>query len=215
VIHDEATAVRRTESGFEVQLADDRLDADAVIVAAPAHRAARLVEDGELAALLKSIPYSSSIVGALIYHRPPFTRPLDGFGFLVPRKEARLLAACTWVNTKFDGRAPQNRALLRAFIAGEQALAAMASADSELAERIHSELDRLMRIAASPAESRLFRWERAMAQYPVGHSKIVESIDQRLEATPGLYLAGNAYEGIGIPDCIRRSRRIAETIGTR
>lgn len=214
VVHAEALAVRRTEAGFEVKVAGDTVQADRVVVATPAYRAADLVGglDGELAESLRKVAYSSSITAALLYRRPEFARPLDGFGFLVPRAEKRPIAACTWVNTKFDGRAPEEQPLLRAFLAGDEADRRISESDEELGRLVHGQLSELMGFEAQAEHVRVQRWPRAMAQYQVGHARLIEEIEARTADLPGLALAGGAYEGIGIPDCIRRSRRIARAI---
>ena len=148
----------------------------------------------------------------MIYHRPEFTHPLDGFGFLVPRAEGRTLSACTWVNTKFNDRAPRDKPLLRAFIAGDQAAEHLRDADAELESRVDGELRDIMGYSARPIASAFSRWERSMAQYPVGHARLLTRIGELLRERPGLYLAGNGYDGIGVPDCIRRSRAAVRDI---
>lgn len=212
----QATARGLSTSGVEwrVRLDEQTLRADAVVLAVPAHAAAALVSEAgpELSPLLGSIPYGSSITAALIYRRPGFNRPLDGFGFLAPRREGRLLSACTWVNTKFDHRAPEERPLLRAFVSGAGARRAAGQTAQELVGVLHNELADIMNFDAPLPVGRIARWDRAMAQYPVGHAEIVEAIDARAAALPGLHLAGNAYRGIGIPDCIRLSRTLADAI---
>ena len=162
--------------------------------------------------LSRSFLSITSITVALLYHRPPFDHPLNGFGILVPRAEGRSIAACTWVNTKFPFRAVENRALLRGFLAGAKADEALAHDDSGIAAEVHRELQALMGFGSEPATYRVHRWRRAMAQYEVGHQKRLAEIESRLATVPGLHLAGNGYTGIGIPDCIRRSRQIAEAI---
>lgn len=215
VIHAEAAAVRRVEGRLRVAMSDgESLAADQVVLAVPAWRAAEFVreQDEGLATLLGAIRYGSSITAALLYRRPEFDHPLDGFGFLVPRAEHRLLAACTWVNTKFDHRAPDDRPLLRAFIAGDQATERLHAPAAETAAAIGAELQQIMGFHAEPTETRVFAWDRAMAQYEVGHQSLVNRIAGRLEDHPGLHLGGNAFEGIGVPDCVRRSRAVAERI---
>lgn len=204
-----ALALTRANGGWAVQLEDGAsLRCDAVILALPAYESARLLApiDAEIVEPLRSIPYGSSITVGLVYQRPAFQHPLNGFGFLVPRAEGRLLAACTWVGTKFDGRAPQDRPLLRAFLSGSKAQERLGRTPDELAAEVDAELKQLMRYTADPVEWRTAAWDRAMAQYPVGHAKIVAQIRARETAIPGLRLIGNAYEGIGIPDCIRVAR---------
>lgn len=214
VVHEEAVQVRRDSAGYEIQTAGETLRADQVVIAIPAYRAASLLDDVEekLASRLRQIEYSSSITAALLYQRPAFGRPLNGFGFLVPRAEKRPIAACTWVNTKFNHRAPDDRPLLRAFLAGNEADHRLSDSDEALEGMVHEQLSELMGFDAPVVDRRIQRWPRAMAQYQVGHGELVKEIEALTAASPGLHLAGGAYEGIGIPDCIRRSRRIADEI---
>ncbi len=206
--------VRRGENGWTVQMEDSTVEADSLVLAVPAYESGRLLEpiDSEIVEPLNSIPYGSSITVGLVYKRPAFDHPLDGFGFLVPRAEGRPLAACTWVGTKFNDRVPSNRALLRSFLSGAQARERMSKPPEELAREIDTELKGLMGFTVDPASSRVAVWDHAMAQYPVGHAQIVEQVRGRAGVLPGLHLIGNAYEGIGIPDCIRLARRTARLI---
>lgn len=208
------TAVSHGEKRWTVQLEDGAVEADAVVLAVPAYEAGRLLEsvDAGIVEPLQSIPYGSSITAGLVYERPGFDHPLEGFGFLVPRAEKRMIAACTWVGTKFADRVPGDRALLRSFLSGAQAQSRMDNSTESIAAEIDAELKSLMGFSAMPMSSRVTVWNRAMAQYPVGHAAIVPQIRSRAEAVPGLHLIGNAYEGIGIPDCIRLARRTARLV---
>jgi oxygen-dependent protoporphyrinogen oxidase len=161
---------------------------------------------------LCEIPYHSSITVALGYDRAGFGRPLDGFGFLVPRVERRLLTACTWVGTKFAHRVADNRVLLRAFVGAGTDESLLARSDDSLAASVREELRDIMGATETPVFARVHRWRRAMAQYTVGHQRRLDEITARLAALPGLHLAGNAYIGIGIPDCIRTAQLAAERI---
>jgi oxygen-dependent protoporphyrinogen oxidase len=199
---------------FRLSVGGDSIHAEELVLATPAYRAGELLRhiDPELALLLETIPYNSSVTIALLYARPPFAHPLDGFGFVVPRAERRPLSACTWVNTKFPYRGTESRALLRAFLGGGRAEDAAANSDEQLARLAHQELSALMRFDAEPVAWRVQRWPRAMAQYEVGHLRRQQAIEERLGLQPGLWLTGNAYIGIGIPDCIHRSQLVAHAI---
>jgi oxygen-dependent protoporphyrinogen oxidase len=205
--------VERSGGGYRLFVGGEALAAEEVVLATPAYRAALLLRglEEKLADLLAAVPYNSSITAALLYPRAEFEHPLDGFGFLVPRAENRALTACTWVNTKFPYRAAGNRVLLRAFFAAERA-ERCAGPEEQIAETAHRELSGLMKYRQQPVTWRVQRWERAMAQYEVGHQKRQREIDERTVRLPGLWLTGNAYIGIGIPDCIRRSRQVADAI---
>jgi protoporphyrinogen/coproporphyrinogen III oxidase len=204
-------ALRGARGAFELQLDGDTVTADQVVLAVPAYRAGELLSglDEALADLLLGVRYSSSITAALLYERAGWTHPLDGFGFLVPRAEGRPLAACTWVNTKFPSRVAEDRVLLRGFLAGEQAETMLSATDEELAGMMDRQCQELMGFQQTPAEWRIHRWYRAMAQYEVGHQRRLDELMARLTHFPGLHLAGNAYSGIGIPDCIHRSQLVA------
>jgi oxygen-dependent protoporphyrinogen oxidase len=204
-----------SRGAFRLAAGGDSIAADEVVLATPGYRAGELLRDIDpnLALLLETIPYNSSITIALLYARPEFEHPLDGFGFVVPRAERRPLTACTWVNTKFPHRGTASRALLRAFLGGGRAEQAFADSDERLAGLAHQELSSLMKYRPEPVAWRLHRWPRAMAQYEVGHLRRQQTIEERLHIHPGLWLTGNAYIGIGIPDCIRRSQLVAQAIG--
>ena len=212
-----AESVARNDDGFRIAVNGETISADHTVIAVPAYDAGALLMavDPQSANQLKAIPYSSSITVNLLYRRPPFEHALKGFGFLAPEVEQAGITACTWVNTKFPHRATNNYALLRAFLADRQAEASFDVPDAEIARRVHGEISRIMGFETEPAAWRVARWRRAMAQYEVGHRKLIEGIEQRLSRIGGLYLTGNAYEGIGIPDCIRRSRAIAKQIQVR
>jgi oxygen-dependent protoporphyrinogen oxidase len=211
-----ATALERCENGYRVRTEDGLFPADCVVLACPAWQSAALVRslDGELAALLEAIPYHSSVTVALGYDRRQFTRALDGFGFLVPRRERGRIIACTWVGTKFRHRVPEDKVVLRCFLGGGDE-GVLHLGDDELEACVRGELRRIMGLTAEPRFVRIARWPRSMAQYTLGHARRLEAIEMRLRNFPGLYLVGNAYYGIGIPDCVRLGRRAAECIAGR
>jgi oxygen-dependent protoporphyrinogen oxidase len=207
--------VERAAAGFRLRLDGDWLDADRLVVATEAHSAARFLPpvDGRLAELLGAVPYSSSMTVALGFEAADFAgRPPDGFGFLVPRVERRRLVACTWVGTKFSHRAPQAKLVARCFLGGRQDAAILDRSDSDVLAIVREELREIAGVTAEPRFHRLSRWPRSMAQYTVGHGARLAEIEARAAAISGLYLAGNAYQGIGIPDCIRMGKAAAEAI---
>jgi len=188
------------------------LDADRVIVATESHAAARMLRyvDPTLATLLAEIPYASSATVTLGYRRADVPHPLDGFGFVVPRTEKRALLACTFSSVKYAGRAPEGDVLLRAFVGGALNEAVLEVDDAPLVMRARAELREALGITAAPALARVFRWPKAMPQYHVGHLARVETIERRAGALPGLDLAGGAYRGVGIADCVRSGEAAAE-----
>ncbi len=214
VVHERVQSVERTSGGWRVLAGGTWTDAAEVVVATPASKAAQLVAEAvpDLSAALGSIRYEPSVVLALTFPAEGFGRTLDGFGLLVPRAEKANVAACTWVNTKFAGRAAPGTVLLRAFLGGEAAHRAMETDDQRVVEVVDRELRGWMGYRPAPITGRIWRWRTAMPQYRPGHAVTLESIASSLDTTPGLHLAGNGYDGLGIPDCVRRSKGIAGRI---
>jgi oxygen-dependent protoporphyrinogen oxidase len=208
ILHGTGEALERTAGGYRIRVNGDWLRGESVIVATPAHAAATLLRsiDGKLADLLSAIPYNSSVTLALAFRTADLEMPPHGFGFLVPKRERRLLAAGTWVQNKFDHRAPAGLALLRCFLGGD----ALGESDESLVDIAREQVRRILGITASPLFHNLNRWPNAMAQYTVGHARRVQDIEARRRVIPGLALAGNAYQGIGIPDCIRTGKQAAQ-----
>jgi len=204
------------EPSWRVRVNGCWIEATNVILAVPAYEAGALVSSfaPELGSVLSQVEYSSSLTIALGYERRALDHPLSGFGFLVPKKERRKLVACTWVGTKFSHRVPENRAVLRCFVGGPGD-AAVVETDSELVAAAQAELRDLMGIEAKPLFARVSRWPRSMAQYTVGHQARMERVHALAAHWPGLFLVGNAYTGIGIPDCIRMGKAAAEAIARR
>jgi len=188
------------------------LDAERVVVATESHAAARMLRyvDPTLATLLAEIPYASSATVTLGYRRAEVPHPLDGFGFVVPRAEGRALLACTFSSVKYPGRAPEGDVLLRAFVGGALNEAVLERDDATLVMRARDELRQAMGIRAAPVLTRVFRWPKAMPQYHVGHLARVDTIERLVRALPGLDLAGGAYRGVGISDCVRSGEGAAE-----
>jgi oxygen-dependent protoporphyrinogen oxidase len=187
-------------------------DADAIILAMPTHECGRLLSpiDPTLGAMLGEIPYSSSMTVSLGYAEGTREHLPRGFGYLVPRKENRRMLACTFVHRKFNHRAPEGKALLRCFLGGSRDPEVLRLPDEEVVSLVRQELKEILNYSFEPVFCRIHRWPASMAQYPVGHAERVRRIQSRLEELRGIYLAGNAYSGIGISDCIRTGRAAAQ-----
>lgn len=192
----------------------EALEADAVCLAAPSHVSASLLRnvDPELASQLSDISYASSATLNLAYRRTDIPHPLDGFGFVVPFVESRSMIACTFSSVKFSGRAPEGYVLLRVFLGGALQAELLELPEAELLSRVLRDLHDLLGIEGAPLWSEFRKWERSMPQYHVGHLDRVQRINERVAALPQLALAGNAYSGPGLPDCIRSGETAAETI---
>lgn len=185
--------------------------ADAVALAMPACAAVPLVRpfDDRLAGLLGKVPYGGAATVSLAYRKADVAHPLDGFGFVVPKREGRRLVACSFSNVKFPGRAPEGTVLLRAFLDGGTAEGAE---PRDLERIVRDELRDILGITASPLFARSFVYPRSMAQYEVGHLEKVAAIEERLARHAGLVIAGNGLRGVGLPDCAHSGEAAAESL---
>jgi oxygen-dependent protoporphyrinogen oxidase len=193
---------------------DETFVADAVCLALPSYLSAKYLRriDSELASELMGIPYASSAIINLAYKREDVPHPLDGFGFVVPFIEKRAVMACTFSSIKFPNRAPAGSVLLRAFVGGALQPEMVELEDEELLAEVRRDLKMLLGIERNPIFAEVSKWERSMPQYFVGHLDRVENIVTRVSRLPGLTLAGNAFNGPGIPDCIRSGESAADTL---
>jgi oxygen-dependent protoporphyrinogen oxidase len=193
------------------------LDSDAsiyarhVIVTTPAWAASRIFSsvDPTLARLCAEIPYASSATVVFGLRRDQIGHPLDGTGFVVPRRERKSIMAATFITSKWAQRAPDGFASLRAFLGGATDPGALDRGDDALVRAAFDELRGLLRMTGEPRLTRVFRWPRATPQYLVGHRERVRRIEERLSALPGLFVTGSGYRGTGIPDCIADARATA------
>ena len=212
IVHGQAESVEPVAGGnWRVRVGDSFEEAEQVVIACPAHRAAALVNraSAPLSDELGAIPYASAITIMTGFRREVVGHALNGFGFLVPRRERKTLAACTWVNTKFPTRIAPECAVLRSFLVDRDADELMLAPDEELIDIVRSELKSLMGITAPVEFFTVNRWPHSMPQYIVGHEARWHRIDEQLRNDPGLHLVGNAYDGVGIPDCVRLAKNAA------
>jgi oxygen-dependent protoporphyrinogen oxidase len=204
-LKERVASVTREGAGWRLGMADgSAATADGVIIATESHQAGRMLRytDPALSHLLDGIAYVSSATVTLGWRRADIPHPLDGFGFVVPQVERRPIIACTFSSVKYRGRAPDGFALLRVFVGGALNEAVLDGDDETLSRVARAELDELLGIQAPPLFSRVSRYPKAMPQYEVGHLARVEAIEGCLRAHPGLALAGGAYRGVGIADCV-------------
>jgi protoporphyrinogen/coproporphyrinogen III oxidase len=204
-----------SERGFKLKTdRENPIFADAICLAVPAYVAAQLLSNvsPKLGSQLNQIKYASTATINLAYRRDAVRHPLDGFGFVVPYVEKRSLIACTFSSVKFPGRAPDGHLLLRAFAGGALQPDVFALDESEMLRRVETDLRELLGITSEPLFTKVSKWERSMPQYEVGHLDRVAEIERELGQLPNLQLAGNAYRGAGIPDCIRSGESAAEKL---
>ncbi len=218
------TSIVPDAGGYRVHLrcgGREPLSVAAVAVTTPAATAANLVRTANpgLAELLAGAEAASSAIVTLGYRDPRVALPLAGSGFLVPRDENSRLLACTWSSAKWAGRAPAGGVLLRGFLGGWRQPEVLALRDGELIELLQDELSvalgRSFARSVQPAVSLVHRWPAGTPLYRVGHADWLAGVRAACAASPGLWLAGAPYDGVGIPDCIRQARETAAAVAAR
>jgi oxygen-dependent protoporphyrinogen oxidase len=204
----------RQDNGWTVCAGYQTDHFDAVIIATPAHVASVLLEttDENLSRDLGGIQYSSSVTVTLGYDEKVRRSLPPGFGFLVPRSEGRCVLAATFVHNKFPYRAPENRALVRCFLGGARDEKILDASEEEILRIVRGELRHIIGLTAEPLFARVYKWRSAMPQYSVGHLERLQRIESLRQNLQGLALAGNGYNGIGVPDCVRSGTEAAGKI---
>jgi oxygen-dependent protoporphyrinogen oxidase len=214
----EVVAVTHGAGGarFAVRIAGDPspMPADDVVLCAPAYVAADALDglDRELSGVLREVPYVSTATITLGYARSDVPHPLDASGLIIPKGEGRRALAATFVSSKWLGRAPRGTALLRVFAGGHRDPSALDLSDAGLIALARDELAALLGIRATPLVERVFRFDRANAQPALGHPARLQKIRAATERHAGLYLCGAAFEGVGIPDCVKQANAVAKRI---
>jgi protoporphyrinogen/coproporphyrinogen III oxidase len=199
--------------GYLVHAAGETFPADAVVLATPAFESARLLSPVNSVAAedLSAIPYASTAAVVLVYREGTEDLLPDGTGFVVPQGDGTI-TACTWISRKWPADAYGDRAVVRCFVGRSGDERALSLSDEELVERVAAEVDAAVGMGTAPEASRVVRWNRAMPQYEVGHLDRVGRIEEALARTPGLFVTGSAYRGVGIADCIRQARDTAARV---
>lgn len=213
---DPVSSVGRSGDGWVVEAGGERLAADAVILATPAFESSRLlasvVPDG--ARELAEIPYASTAVVSFVY--PEGTAGLlpPGTGFIVPSsgEGPSTITACTWVSSKWPREEHRGRAVLRCYVGRDGEEGWMDRDDDDLVRLVRADVEATTPLQVAPVASRVVRWIRSMPQYRVGHLDRLERIDRALASRPGIVVAGSAYRGVGIADCVRQGGEAAERV---
>ncbi|MDG3002763.1 protoporphyrinogen oxidase [Paludisphaera mucosa] len=207
-----------TGSGWVVELLNGpALEADAVVATTEAHAAARMIDghDASLALQLRAIPYASSIIVNVAYRCDRVKHTLDGYGFVVPAVENRRIFAASFLNVKFPRRAPEGTALIRVFVGGASQPELFDLDDDAVRQVVAAELGELIGATGPPLLLEIARHARTMPQYVLGHLEAVESIRRKAAMHSNLFLTGVAYDGVGIPDCIRAAEATADAVVAR
>jgi oxygen-dependent protoporphyrinogen oxidase len=208
-------SVDREGKRYRLHLADGAVEeCETLVLAAPAHAQARMLADmdAELSGLLTGIPYPALSVICCGYRESRAGHILDGFGYLVPSKERRTVLGTVVDSNVFPGRAPEGSHLLRTMVGGARAPELARLPDEQLLDLVNSDLRDILGLDAEPDFVRIFRHERAIPQYIIGHAARLEAIEERLRHHPGLVLTGNAFRGVSLNDCVVNSMKTAETL---
>lgn len=208
------TSIEGDERGYRVEVQGSFKGYDAVVVAVPSHVAARMLAsfDPALSAELAEIEYASAATVTLRWKRSAIPHSLNAFGFVVPVVEHRGIIASTWASVKYEGRAPDDTALIRVFIGGHRGQHLVEYDDKELVALARRELEALLGVRAAPDWTMVRRYVRAMPQYHLGHLARVARIARLEQAHARFALAGNAYRGVGIPDAVKSGEDAAQRI---
>ncbi len=203
--------IRQQNGHWQVTVADEPREFDAVVVATQAKAASRLTRniDAELASSLGDIVHTSCVIVALAFRREDIAHPLDGFGFVVPKVENRQILSGSFSSVKYDGRAPEGMVLFRVFMGGAYQPELLDLDDDQLADIAVKEMSQLLGIQGKAELKRVTRLVESMPQYYVGHLDRVAGIRRRAGQYPGLFLTGNAYGGVGIPFCVHGAETAA------
>jgi len=202
----EVTAIQKNGQGWHLMGSDGlNENVDAIVMACPAFAASRLIQpfDEVLAGHLGGIEYSSATIFTYAFNREDVGHALNGYGFLIPPEENIPIHACTWTSSKWDHRAPPGKVIIRAY-------APMLVTDEATQQIILNYLRSLLSIKNGPLFEEVYPLPYSMPFYRVGHSERLLKIKKNLSNHPGLFLAGAAYEGVGISDCIDSARRASE-----
>jgi oxygen-dependent protoporphyrinogen oxidase len=201
-------------SHYRVKTESYELEADIVVLATPADVSAGLLPelDTFINHVLQTIPYASLTVVCFGYERPKIRHDLNGFGYLIPKEERMNTLGTLWDSSVFVQRAPAGKVLLRSMLGGACFPKYINLSDAEVDSRVQEDLKKIMGIKAPPSFVRIFRHEKAIPQYTVGHSERLSNLAEKLKEHPGLFLTGNAYRGIGLNDCVAAADRCAREV---
>lgn len=199
------------ERGYEVVLASGEvIPADDIVVTTPAFAAADLLRPLVDVSALDAINYVTVANVVLAFDRKDVSGQFDGSGFLVPRKEGRNITACTWTGVKWLHTSPEDKMLLRCYVGRSGDEQNVHLPDEALTELVRKDLRELMNITADPLFVEITRLPKSMPQYPVHHLQHIADFKARLDQTlPGVYVTGAAFDGVGLPDCIRQAKQLA------
>ncbi len=205
----------QNKEAFQITLENRTLlTADAVVLATPTFQTAQMIRtfQPEAAGVLDEISYTSTATISMAYPTEAVAGHIRGFGFVVPRKEQRPLLAGTWTSLKWPYRSQKEVTLIRCYMGGRGREDVLEKNDAQLVELVRQELQAIVGITSPPNYTEVHRWVRGMPQYVMGHQARIAKIKDLLLPWPKLHISGAGLYGIGIPDCIREGRRVADSV---
>ncbi len=191
-----------------------RMNTRRVVMACPTYAAARIFRgsDAELSAAFGSIPYAPIVVVATGHKREDVEHPLDGFGFLIPRSEGLRTLGSIWTSSIFGERAPEGFVQFRSMLGGAGDPAITELSDAELWATLRVDLGVLIGIKRDPAFMKIYRWQRGIPQFTLGHIERRSRLEELAACRPGLFMVGNSYYGVGLNDCVKMAHRVSQQI---
>lgn len=214
-IKSKVVSIDKIGNTYTVILSDgSRYEAETVIIASPAHSSSEIFKDfnKKLSLILSEIPYPPISVVCLGYKKERIKRSLNGFGFLIAKREGKKILGTLWDSSIFPNRAPEGHILMRSMLGGARSPEIAMLDDDRLINIVLSDIKHIMGLDVFPDFIRIYRHEKGIPQYLIGHERKLEEIDMLVRSCKGLYITGNSYRGIGVNDCIENSYRLAERI---
>ncbi|GEK59165.1 protoporphyrinogen oxidase [Marinococcus halophilus] len=208
--------IKQEEEAYQLQLDNgERLQADAVVIAAPHQTASRILQDEELTEMFNQFQSSSLLSVYAGFSLPPDSLPKDGTGFIVSEDSDLECNACTWSNRKWAHTSKGENVLVRLFYkSSKPAYERMQTGGEEqIKQTALKDLKKSLHIDQQPTSLEVTNWEQLMPNYHIGHKSAVDQLERMLEEKyPGVYLAGASYYGVGIGACIQNGINTAETL---
>ncbi|MCX8029954.1 MAG: protoporphyrinogen oxidase [Thermodesulfovibrionales bacterium] len=207
--------IHKKKNCYEIHFTDGTsYDSEIVVFATPAYVTARCLSnlDNEIGKILNTIPYPPVSVVAIGISTNKIKRDTNSFGFLIPAKENKKILGTLFDSSIFSGRAPKDKTLMRVFVGGQRNPQIAMLDDEALIKTVFTELKNILFMEGEPDLVKIYRWEKAIPQYLLGHDEKLRLIDQILLKFKGIYLTGNAYRGVSFNDCVANSFKLADEI---
>lgn len=205
-------ALEKHNGHYELSLSGgEKLNAQAVIITTPAFAAHQLLQPHIESTMLAEIEYVSVANVVLAFDKASFDAEFDGSGFLVPRSEGLHITACTWTSNKWLHSAPDDKVLLRCYVGHSEDQETVKLDDEAIVAAVRNDLKQVIGLQATPLFTEITRLNHSMPQYPVGHVQAVRNLRTEMsEKLPGVFITGAAFDGVGLPDCIRQGKEATE-----